>query len=129
MELPGAGGAFNMYGPTECTVTRSARSPRAPITIGRPVNQPEGADPGRGGQPLPVGGARELCLAGWVICGYLNPLSAQEAFIEAALAARNEPIASSHQRSGLLRRDGSIQYLGRIDRQIKLRGYRIEPGR
>lgn len=72
----------------------------------------------------------ELCLAGLGLArGYLNlPERTQEAFIELALAERTHRLYRTGDRA-LLRRDGNIQYLGRIDEQIKLRGYRIEPGR
>ncbi len=66
--LVGAGGRvalFNMYGPTECTVTAlCARLTRGAHHHRSPHQQPEVTDPGRGGQPLPGGVPGELCLAG-----------------------------------------------------------------
>ncbi|UNP90408.1 amonabactin biosynthesis non-ribosomal peptide synthetase AmoG [Aeromonas encheleia] len=122
---------FNMYGPTECTVTAlcARLTPGAPITIGRPVNNLKALILDEGGNLCPVGVPGELCLSGLGLArGYLNlPERTQEAFIELALAGRTYRLYRTGDRA-LLRRDGNIQYLGRIDEQIKLRGYRIEPG-
>ncbi|MBL0569166.1 amonabactin biosynthesis non-ribosomal peptide synthetase AmoG [Aeromonas hydrophila] len=126
---------FNMYGPTECTVTAlcARLTPGAPITIGRPVNHLKALILDEAGNLCPVGVPGELCLAGLGLArGYLNlPERTQEAFIELAFDATNGERTHRLYRTGdraLLRRDGNIQYLGRIDEQIKLRGYRIEPG-
>ncbi|WP_429164895.1 amonabactin biosynthesis non-ribosomal peptide synthetase AmoG [Aeromonas rivipollensis] len=122
---------YNMYGPTECTVTAlcARLTPGAPITIGRPVNNLKALILDEAGNLCPVGVPGELCLAGLGLArGYLNlPERTQEAFIELALADRTHRLYRTGDRA-LLRRDGNIQYLGRIDEQIKLRGYRIEPG-
>ena len=126
---------FNMYGPTECTVTAlcARLTPGAPITIGRPVNNLKALILDEAGNLCPVGVPGELCLAGLGLArGYLNlPERTQEAFIELALDEDTDTRTYRLYRTGdraLLRRDGNIQYLGRIDEQIKLRGYRIEPG-
>jgi amino acid adenylation domain-containing protein/non-ribosomal peptide synthase protein (TIGR01720 family) len=126
---------FNMYGPTECTVTAlcARLTPGAPITIGRPVNNLKALILDEAGNLCPVGVPGELCLAGLGLArGYLNlPERTREAFIELAFDATNEERTHRLYRTGdraLRRRDGNIQYLGRIDEQIKLRGYRIEPG-
>ncbi len=125
------GALFNMYGPTECTVTALCvqLTPGAPITIGRPVNNLKALILDEAGNLCPVGVPGELGLAGLGLArGYLNLLErTQEAFIELALVARTHRLYRTGDRA-LLRRDGNIQYLGRIDEQIKLRGYRIEPG-
>lgn len=122
---------YNMYGPTECTVTAlcARLTPGAPITIGRPVNNLKALILDEGGNLCPVGVPGELCLAGLGLArGYLNlPERTQDAFIELALADRIHRLYRTGDRA-LRRRDGNIQYLGRIDEQIKLRGYRIEPG-
>ncbi|MDM5088419.1 amonabactin biosynthesis non-ribosomal peptide synthetase AmoG [Aeromonas bestiarum] len=122
---------FNMYGPTECTVTAlcARLRPGAPITIGRPVNNLKALILDEGGNLCPVGVPGELCLAGLGLArGYLNlPDRTQEAFIELALAERTYRLYRTGDRA-LLSRDGMVQYLGRLDEQIKLRGYRIEPG-
>ncbi|AVP94542.1 amonabactin biosynthesis non-ribosomal peptide synthetase AmoG [Aeromonas rivipollensis] len=122
---------FNMYGPTECTVTALCARlvPGQPITIGQPISNLKALILDEGGNLCPVGVPGELCLSGLGLArGYLNlPERTQEAFIELALAGRTYRLYRTGDRA-LLRRDGNIQYLGRLDEQIKLRGYRIEPG-
>ncbi|MFM1715417.1 amonabactin biosynthesis non-ribosomal peptide synthetase AmoG [Aeromonas salmonicida] len=122
---------FNMYGPTECTVTALCARlvPGRPITIGQPISNLKALILDEGGNLCPVGVPGELCLSGLGLArGYLNlPERTQEAFIELALDGRTHRLYRTGDRA-LRRRDGNTQYLGRIDEQIKLRGYRIEPG-
>lgn len=122
---------FNMYGPTECTVTALCARlvPGQPITIGQPISNLKALILDEGGNLCPVGVPGELCLSGLGLArGYLNlPERTQEAFIELALDGRTHRLYRTGDRA-LKRRDGKVQYLGRIDEQIKLRGYRIEPG-
>ncbi|MFM4730047.1 amonabactin biosynthesis non-ribosomal peptide synthetase AmoG [Aeromonas salmonicida] len=126
---------FNMYGPTECTVTALCARlvPGQPITIGQPISNLKALILDEGGNLSPVGVPGELCLSGLGLArGYLNlPERTQEAFIELMLDEDTDARTYRLYRTGdraLRRRDGNIQYLGRIDEQIKLRGYRIEPG-
>ncbi|MDF2403133.1 amonabactin biosynthesis non-ribosomal peptide synthetase AmoG [Aeromonas sp. 5HA1] len=122
---------YNMYGPTECTVTALCARlvPGQPITIGQPISNLKALILDEGDNLCPVGVPGELCLSGLGLArGYLNlPERTQEAFIELALDGRTHRLYRTGDRA-LRRRDGNIQYLGRIDEQIKLRGYRIEPG-
>ncbi|MBV7438994.1 amonabactin biosynthesis non-ribosomal peptide synthetase AmoG [Aeromonas sp. sif2416] len=122
---------YNMYGPTECTVTAlcARLSPGQPITIGRPINNLKALILDEGGNPCPVGVPGELCLAGLGLArGYLNlPERTAEAFVELTHAGRTHRLYRTGDRA-LKRRDGNLNYLGRLDEQIKLRGYRIEPG-
>lgn len=126
---------YNMYGPTECTVTALCARlvPGQPITIGQPISNLKALILDEGGNLCPVGVPGELCLSGLGLArGYLNlPERTQEAFIELMLDEDTDARTYRLYRTGdraLRRRDGNIQYLGRIDEQIKLRGYRIEPG-
>jgi amino acid adenylation domain-containing protein/non-ribosomal peptide synthase protein (TIGR01720 family) len=126
---------YNMYGPTECTVTALCARlvPGAPITIGQPIANLKALILDEAGNPCPVGVPGELCLAGLGLArGYLNlPERTQEAFVELTLDDSADGRTYRLYRTGdraLLRRDGNINYLGRLDEQIKLRGYRIEPG-
>ncbi|MFM5095772.1 amonabactin biosynthesis non-ribosomal peptide synthetase AmoG [Aeromonas rivipollensis] len=122
---------YNMYGPTECTVTALCARlvPGQSITIGQPISNLKALILDEGGNLCPVGVPGELCLSGLGLArGYLNlPERTQEAFIELALDGRTHRLYRTGDRA-LRRRDGDIQYLGRLDEQIKLRGYRIEPG-
>ncbi len=122
---------FNMYGPTECTVTAlcARLTPGEPITIGRPVNHLKALILDEAGNLCPVGVPGELCLAGLGLArGYLNlPERTQEAFIELALAERTHRLYRTGDRVRRLGTD-SFLYLGRRDDQVKLRGFRIELG-
>lgn len=126
---------YNMYGPTECTVTAlcARLRPGQPITIGQPIRNLKALILDEAGNLCPIGVPGELCLAGLGLArGYLNlPERTQEAFIELRFDESADDRTHRLYRTGdraLLRRDGNINYLGRLDEQIKLRGYRIEPG-
>lgn len=125
---------YNEYGPTEATVWATVHRcepadiarPRG-IPIGRPI---PGAtvhvlDPA--GQPMPVGLAGELVIGGpGVARGYLlQDEATRERFVESALA----PGARLYRTGDRARfgSDGNLDFLGRTDEQLKLRGYRIEP--
>jgi amino acid adenylation domain-containing protein len=117
---------FNHYGPTE-TATDAVTGPcdDGPVTLGRPIANTR-CYILNGNQPLPVGVAGELCIAGaGVGRGYLNNPELTAARFTA------DPFAPGQRmyRTGDLARfaeDGAIDYLGRIDRQVKVRGFRIE---
>ena len=127
-----AGGAIQHVRPDRVHRHRALRAAHsgAPITIGSPVNNLKALILDEAGNLCPVGSQASSAWQGLgLACGYLNlPERTQEAFIELALAEdRTHRLYRTGDRA-LLRRDGNIQYLGRIDEQIKLRGYRIEPG-
>lgn len=127
----GAARAVNLYGPTECTVDATAgwvtpvTEPRlgAPLPgvrlrLGDPFGKAAAGEPGE-----------EILLAGTGVArGYLGrPGLTAERF----LPDEDGPAGSRCYRTGDLarrREDGSLEYLGRTDHQVKLRGYRIEPG-
>ena len=124
---------LNSYGPTETTVTASlgVMTPERPVTIGRPLptysivildaKQDRAVD---------LGEAGEIGIAGVGVAeGYLNrPELTQAKFIADFLALPNNPSGRIYRTGdlGRINEDGEIEYLGRIDTQIKLRGYRIE---
>jgi amino acid adenylation domain-containing protein len=121
---------WNMYGPTETTVwsTVAAVERGAPITIGRPIANTRVYILDRGRQPVPVGVAGEIAIGGdGVALGYLNrPDLTAERFVPDPFA----PGALMYLTGDLARYlpDGRIQHLGRLDYQIKIRGFRVEPG-
>ena len=127
------GRVINMYGPTETTVwstTQDVGDVDGPIPIGRPIanTQLYILDPRR--KPLPVGVPGELYIAGdGVARGYLHrPELTAERFVHDPFAERS---GARMYRTGDLARyraDGVVEFLGRTDHQVKIRGHRIELG-
>jgi natural product biosynthesis luciferase-like monooxygenase protein len=123
----------NMYGPTETAIWSTTqlitKSNAREVTIGRPLANTEIYIIDRNGQPAPVGLPGELLIGGeGVARGYLNrPDLTGERFVTNRFGGTSERL----YRTGDLaryREDGTIEYLGRIDHQVKLRGHRIELG-
>lgn len=122
---------IDMYGPTEATVTALTKTLTAStrLTIGRPIDGMQAVILDRHGAVCPTGVPGELCLAGLGLArGYLNqPERTAEAFREHDIAGVKVRLYHTGDRARLLA-SGEYEYLGRLDAQIKLRGYRIEPG-
>jgi amino acid adenylation domain-containing protein len=130
---------WNVYGPTETTIWSMAQkidelegaSQRCAVQpIGRPIQNTLVYILDRHLEPLPVGVAGELYIGGaGVARGYLNrPALTAERFMTDPFTG--EPGARMYRTGdlGKWRSDGSIEYLGRNDHQVKVRGYRIELG-
>ncbi|MEH1772068.1 amino acid adenylation domain-containing protein [Nostoc sp.] len=123
---------FNCYGPTESTVIASISSCKPngkKPSIGQPLSNICIYILDAHNQPLPPGIPGELCIAGVGLArGYLNrPDLTADKFIEVKLFGKTERI----YKTGDLARwnyDGNLEYLGRIDAQVKLRGFRVELG-
>ena len=125
---------YNLYGPTECTIystfSLSLPGDPGPVIIGRPVDGTRAyvLDPGL--LPVPVGVPGELFLGGAGLArGYLHrPELTAERFVPDPFSG--QPGARLYRTLDRARflPDGRLDYLGRLDRQIKLRGFRIEPG-
>lgn len=126
----------NHYGPTEThVVTEHVLSgeaggwPAHPA-IGRPISNQQAYILDHNFQPLPVGVPGELYLGGEALArGYVNaPELTAERFIPHPLAST--PGSRLYKTGDLARYspEGRIEFLGRLDHQLKLRGYRIEPG-
>jgi amino acid adenylation domain-containing protein len=124
---------FNGYGPTETTVCATAHrcEPSVGVVpIGRPVANVRTYILDLHQKPVPIGVIGEIVIGGaGVSRGYLNrPELTAQRFLPDPFAP--DPIARMY-RSGDLGRwlpDGTIEYLGRRDQQVKLRGFRIELG-
>ncbi len=125
----------NLYGPTETAVaalwhrTGAADTAHSIVPIGVPFAARGVALLDVHGQSVPPGGIGELCISGASLArGYLaRPGLSAERFVPDPLGA---PGARLYRTGDLCRigADGVVQFLGRIDQQIKLRGQRIEPG-
>jgi amino acid adenylation domain-containing protein len=122
----------NAYGPTEATVWASLgeTSPALNPPIGRAIAGSALHLVDDGLSPLPVGAIGEICIGGaGVTRGYLNgPHLTAGMFIPDPFTAH--PGARLYRTGdlGCWLPDGRLRYLGRCDDQIKLRGFRIEPG-
>ncbi|MFI0165618.1 amino acid adenylation domain-containing protein [Streptomyces sp. NPDC017095] len=125
----------NAYGPTECSVTatcfpveRDGR-PEGTVPVGRPSADARVYLLDRDLNVVPVGVTGEAYLAGDGVCrGYRNrPAMTAERFVPDLFG----PPGSRMYRTGDLMRwrpDGTLEFVGRTDDQVKLRGYRIELG-
>ena len=130
------GDVINMYGPTETTVWSSAaRVGRhgEDVTIGRPLANTElyVLDPQLG--PVPIGAVGELYIGGaGVARGYVGrPDLTRERFVPSPFSSDAAVPGARLYRTGDLvryRDDGALEFVGRVDQQVKVHGYRIELG-
>ncbi|WP_340615160.1 amino acid adenylation domain-containing protein [Xenorhabdus thailandensis] len=125
---------INAYGPTETTVCATlcrceSQGNHAP-PIGRPIANTQIYILDMYGQPVPRGVVGEIYIAGvGVARGYLNrPELTAERFLINPLSSEYNARMYKTGDLGRWLPDGKIEYLGRNDFQIKLRGFRIEPG-
>ena len=124
---------LNLYGPTEASVIATAARPaigETRIPIGRPLANVTATICDSRGRLVPPGVAGELCLGGPGIArGYLNrrSLTAERFRPDPHSKTPGARIYHTGDRARM-RTDGTIEYLGREDGQVKLRGYRIEAG-
>ena len=127
------GALWNLYGPTETTVwsTLGRVEPDSDhVTIGRPIVNTQVYIRNAEGAPTPVGVPGEIWIGGaGVAIGYWgNPELTGQRFIPDPFVGEGR--GGMLYRSGDLGRwlsDGRIVHMGRIDQQLKLRGFRIEP--
>ncbi|HKI02160.1 MAG TPA: amino acid adenylation domain-containing protein, partial [Thermoanaerobaculia bacterium] len=132
-------GVINGYGPTESTTyavcCRLFEVPEgaAGVPIGRPIANTTAYVVDRHGQPVPVGVAGELLLGGDGLArGYWRrPALTAERFVPDPFGPPAGKAGVRLYRTGDLARwrpDGRLDFLGRIDHQVKVRGFRVELG-
>src|SRR6185503_8125304 len=123
---------LNLYGPTECTIwaTMAELDAASPTQIGCPIGGAKAyvLDPEL--QPVPIGVLGQLYIGGaGVARGYLNqPELTALKFIPNPFSG--DPGARLYATGDRVRyrNDGQLEFVGRLDDQVKVRGFRIEPG-
>ncbi|MCC7367465.1 MAG: amino acid adenylation domain-containing protein [Chloroflexi bacterium] len=132
-QQPGVEAVYNLYGPTEDSVYSTwaliERGANHEPTIGRPLPNRRAYILDDARQPVPLGVPGELYLGGvGVARGYLQqPTLTAERFLTDPFA--DDPDGRMYRVGdrARFRADGAIELLGRVDRQLKVRGFRIEP--
>ncbi len=123
----------NVYGPTECTVDSTAYlvpddvgQLSSVMPIGKPLANQQVYVLNENNRPVPIGVRGELCIGGAsVSSGYLNrPELNLEKFVQI------EGLGLVYKTGDYVRwnNDGQLEFLGRSDFQVKIKGYRIEVG-
>ncbi|MCW4351913.1 non-ribosomal peptide synthase/polyketide synthase [Hoyosella sp. YIM 151337] len=123
---------LNLYGPTEATIWSTSSTPMVagqPIDIGRPVRGTDVVVLDSRLHPVPVGVAGELYLSGVALArGYHRRAgTTSDRFVANPFSGNGERM---YRTGDLVRwnKDGVLEYLGRTDFQVKIRGLRIELG-
>ncbi|HKD74280.1 MAG TPA: amino acid adenylation domain-containing protein, partial [Ktedonobacterales bacterium] len=127
---------INGYGPTEgttftcCYPMTSVDQVGPTVSIGKPIANTQIFILDSAMQPVPVGVPGELYIGGDGLArGYLRrPELTSAAFVKHPLSP--QPDARLYRTGDLVRylADGNVEFLGRVDQQVKINGYRIEPG-
>ena len=125
----------NEYGPSEAHVVTELKMPDDPTTwvirpaVGKPIDNTQMYILDRVGQPVPIGVIGELHIAGVCLArGYLGraELTAEKFILN---PFSKDPEARMYRTGDQARwlANGDIEFVGRVDHQIKIRGYRVEP--
>jgi|SRR5579871_6363471 len=123
---------YNAYGPTETTVCATLQLCDRPygsvVPIGKPIANTQIYLLDQYKQPVPIGVPGEIYIGGCGVArGYLNrpELNAAAFIANPFLAEHGARLYKTGDRARC-REDGSLEFLGRADRQVKVRGFRIE---
>ena len=124
----------NLYGPTEATIDATCWTCRlddtgSRVPIGRPIANTRVALLDRDGREVPAGDAGEIHIAGPGVANgyYRNPALSAARFVKCPGGMAD---GTTFYRTGDLARlnaDGALEFLGRMDRQVKIHGCRVEP--
>ncbi|HST62903.1 MAG TPA: amino acid adenylation domain-containing protein, partial [Longimicrobium sp.] len=123
---------YDLYGPSEDTTfsTFALRTPGGPVTIGRVLSNSRAYVLDGSMRPVPAGVPGELYLGGrGVTRGYLGrPSLTADRFVPDSIGG--EPGARLYRTGDRVRwnPDGTLEYLGRLDHQVKVHGFRVELG-
>lgn len=120
---------WNLYGPTETTIWSAVKriTDADAISLGKPIANTNIYILNDALTEMPAGNTGELYIAGLGVAqGYLNnPELTAQRFIDDTIAGKGKMYRTGDL--GTLLPNGDLQYKGRIDNQVKLRGFRIEP--
>ena len=127
---------YNQYGPTETHVATALKLDRNPLqwptlpAIGKPIDHVDIFILGEKGNVLSTGEAGEICIGGKNLAeGYINqPGLTAEKFITWRHPTAGDLRIYMTGDTGRWLPDGNIEFLGRRDEQVKIRGHRVEPG-
>ncbi|MFJ7251454.1 amino acid adenylation domain-containing protein [Streptomyces sp. NPDC098085] len=127
-------GIWNTYGPTECSIDVTAHpvhpdNEQGPVPIGRPIDGMRVLVLDAAGIPVPVGVPGELYAGGpGVARGYLGrPALTARSFVPDPYGEAGARLYRTGDRARW-RSDGVLEYVGRLDHQVKINGTRVEPG-
>jgi amino acid adenylation domain-containing protein/non-ribosomal peptide synthase protein (TIGR01720 family) len=126
---------INEYGPTETTVgcllfdLPAGRVPSGPVPVGHPVTNTTCHVLDASLRVVPVGVSGELYVGGaQVALGYLGrPSLSASRFVADPFGSPGDRLYRTGDRVRR-REDGALEFLGRVDDQVKVRGFRVEPG-
>jgi amino acid adenylation domain-containing protein len=126
---------YNLYGPTETTIDATCwrcepDDPRPSAPIGRPIANSRIYVLDEHLRPAPVGVPGEIYIGGaGVARGYMNrPEPTAARFLPDPFAGRSDARLYRTGDRGRWRFDGTLEFQGRLDDQVKVLGYRVEPG-
>jgi natural product biosynthesis luciferase-like monooxygenase protein/amino acid adenylation domain-containing protein len=121
---------INLYGPTEATIwaTLAQLNFNEPIHVGRPLANCFCVVVNQFNQILPHGVKGELCIGGAALAeGYLDSIQTTQSFVSLAISSDKTVRVYKTGDKAWISPEGRIYFVGRQDRQLKLRGQRLDP--